>query len=240
MCKGFWRSLSLEWNDDRIAHVKEHSSFSNQSGKHKVGIGWHANKMTLFLSNYICDFSFNRHLLMTSREIIQYQSSTGDAHCQQNVLLRCLKGNIASKSRITLWIFIQISCEIFKNLEGISNPFQETNILLGICILVFWMTFPTKMAQMLSVQNVVFKFIKEGINRIGAGDPWKCVQIPIALFYLLLINVHLVYYKEEIPPVLFRTNYYSIEILHGVTAIILTYHPHHAKLQVLPKEEIQQ
>ena len=28
--------------------------------------------------------------------------------------------------------------------------------------------------------------------------------------------------------------YYSIEILHGVTAIILTYHPHHAKLQVLP------
>ena len=30
------------------------------------------------------------------------------------------------------------------------------------------------------------------------------------------------------------TNYYSIEILHGVTAIILTYHPHHAKLQVLP------
>ena len=35
-------------------------------------------------------------------------------------------------------------------------------------------------------------------------------------------------------PVLFRTNYYSIEILHGVTAIILIYHPHHAKLQVLP------
>ena len=29
-------------------------------------------------------------------------------------------------------------------------------------------------------------------------------------------------------------DYYSIEILHGVTAIILTYHPHHAKLQVLP------
>ena len=27
---------------------------------------------------------------------------------------------------------------------------------------------------------------------------------------------------------------YSIEILHGVTAITLTYHPHHAKLQVLP------
>ena len=26
-----------------------------------------------------------------------------------------------------------------------------------------------------------------------------------------------------VPPVLFRTNYYSIEILHGVTAIILTY-----------------
>ena len=26
----------------------------------------------------------------------------------------------------------------------------------------------------------------------------------------------------------------TIEILHGVTAIILTYHPHHAKLQVLP------
>ena len=36
------------------------------------------------------------------------------------------------------------------------------------------------------------------------------------------------------PPVLFRTNYYSIESLHGVTAIILTYHPHHAKLQVWP------
>ena len=35
-------------------------------------------------------------------------------------------------------------------------------------------------------------------------------------------------------PVLFRTNYYSIEIPHGVTAISLTYHPHHAKLQVLP------
>ena len=30
------------------------------------------------------------------------------------------------------------------------------------------------------------------------------------------------------------TNYYSIEILHGVTAISLTYHLHHAKLQVLP------
>ena len=40
----------------------------------------------------------------------------------------------------------------------------------------------------------------------------------------------LVHYKNF----LFRTNYYSIEILHGVTAIILTYHPHHAKLQVLP------
>ena len=38
---------------------------------------------------------------------------------------------------------------------------------------------------------------------------------------------------QVVPPVLFRTNYYSIEILHGVTAIILTYHPHHAKLQVL-------
>ena len=37
-----------------------------------------------------------------------------------------------------------------------------------------------------------------------------------------------------VPPVLFRTNYYSIEIPHGVTAISLTYHPHHAKLQVLP------
>ena len=34
------------------------------------------------------------------------------------------------------------------------------------------------------------------------------------------------------PPVLFRINYYSIEIPHGVTAISLTYHPHHAKLQV--------
>ena len=41
--------------------------------------------------------------------------------------------------------------------------------------------------------------------------------------------------RRVVPPVLFRTNYYSIEILHGVTAIILTYHPHHAKLQVLPK-----
>ena len=40
--------------------------------------------------------------------------------------------------------------------------------------------------------------------------------------------------RRVVPPVLFRTNYYSIEILHGVTAIILTYHPHHAKLQVLP------
>ena len=39
--------------------------------------------------------------------------------------------------------------------------------------------------------------------------------------------------RRVVPPVLFRTNYYSIEILHGVTAIILTYHPHHAKLQVL-------
>ena len=36
--------------------------------------------------------------------------------------------------------------------------------------------------------------------------------------------------RRGVPPVLFRTNYYSIEILHGVTAIILTYHPHHAKL----------
>ena len=34
--------------------------------------------------------------------------------------------------------------------------------------------------------------------------------------------------------VLFRTNYYSIEIPRVVTAISLTYHPHHAKLQVLP------
>ena len=41
--------------------------------------------------------------------------------------------------------------------------------------------------------------------------------------------------RRVVPPVLFRTNYYSIEILHGVTAIILTYHPHHAKLQVLPR-----
>ena len=29
--------------------------------------------------------------------------------------------------------------------------------------------------------------------------------------------------RRVVPPVLFRTNYYSIEILHGVTAIILTY-----------------
>ena len=42
-----------------------------------------------------------------------------------------------------------------------------------------------------------------------------------------------------LPPVLFRTNYYSIEILHGVTAIILTYHPHHAKLQVLFMDPIE-
>ena len=40
--------------------------------------------------------------------------------------------------------------------------------------------------------------------------------------------------RRVVPPVLFRTNYYSIEIPHGVTAISLTYHPHHAKLQVLP------
>ena len=40
--------------------------------------------------------------------------------------------------------------------------------------------------------------------------------------------------RRVVPPVLFRTNYYSIEILHGVTAISLTYYPHHAKLQVLP------
>ena len=33
--------------------------------------------------------------------------------------------------------------------------------------------------------------------------------------------------RRVVPPVLFRTNYYSIEILHGVTAIILTYHYHH-------------
>ena len=31
-----------------------------------------------------------------------------------------------------------------------------------------------------------------------------------------------------------RTNYYSIEIPHGITAISLTYRPHHAKLQVWP------
>ena len=36
------------------------------------------------------------------------------------------------------------------------------------------------------------------------------------------------------PQFFFRTNYYSIEIPHGVTAISLTYHPHHAKLQDLP------
>ena len=42
--------------------------------------------------------------------------------------------------------------------------------------------------------------------------------------------------RRVVPPVLFRTNYYSIEIPHGVTAISLTYHPHHAKLQVLPKK----
>ena len=44
-------------------------------------------------------------------------------------------------------------------------------------------------------------------------------------------------FKQQLrcTPVLFRTNYYSIEIFsHGVTAISLTYHPHHAKLQVLP------
>ena len=35
------------------------------------------------------------------------------------------------------------------------------------------------------------------------------------------------------PQFFFRTNYYSIEIPHGVTAISLTYHPHHAKLQDL-------
>ena len=44
--------------------------------------------------------------------------------------------------------------------------------------------------------------------------------------------------RRVVPPVLFRTNYYSIEILHGVTAIILNYHPHHAKLQVLPKLQV--
>ena len=41
--------------------------------------------------------------------------------------------------------------------------------------------------------------------------------------------------RRVVHPVLFRTNYYTIEIPHGVTAISLTYHPHHAKLQVLPK-----
>ena len=35
-----------------------------------------------------------------------------------------------------------------------------------------------------------------------------------------------------VPPVLFQ-NWLPIEIPHGVTAISLTYHPHHAKLQVL-------
>ena len=41
-------------------------------------------------------------------------------------------------------------------------------------------------------------------------------------------------YLVSFPCHLFNDNYYSIEILHGVTAISLTYHPHHAKLQVLP------
>ena len=45
-------------------------------------------------------------------------------------------------------------------------------------------------------------------------------------------------WAELYPQFFFRTNYYSIEILHGVTAISLTYHPHHAKLQVLPKNEL--
>ena len=53
---------------------------------------------------------------------------------------------------------------------------------------------------------------------------------------LILLRTIRAYWSKRrvVPPVLFRTNYYSIEILHGVTAIILTYHPHHAKLQVLP------
>ena len=48
---------------------------------------------------------------------------------------------------------------------------------------------------------------------------------------VLQLPVHV--QDRDFPPVLFRTNYYSIEIPHGVTAISLTYHPHHAKLQVL-------
>ena len=52
----------------------------------------------------------------------------------------------------------------------------------------------------------------------------------------LLEDMHNCTSLKSVPPVLFRTNYYSIEILHGVTAIFLTYHPHHAKLQVLSNQ----
>ena len=58
----------------------------------------------------------------------------------------------------------------------------------------------------------------------------------IIIIIIILLRTIRAYWSKcwVVPPVLFRTNYYSIEIPHGVTAISLTYHPHHAKLQVLP------
>ena len=60
--------------------------------------------------------------------------------------------------------------------------------------------------------------------------------IRVIIIVIILLRTIRAYWSKRrvVPPVLFRTNYYSIEIPHGVTAIILTYHPHHAKLQVLP------
>ena len=76
-------------------------------------------------------------------------------------------------------------------------------------------------------------------SRLKHPAGWICARYKSSVLLLLLLfllrTIRAYWSKRRVvPPVLFRTNYYSIEILHGVTAIILTYHPHHAKLQVLP------
>ena len=67
----------------------------------------------------------------------------------------------------------------------------------------------------------------------GSRNPVSPVNFYLSLVLLRTIRA---YWSKRrvVTPVLFRTNYYSVEIPHGVTAISLTYHPHHAKLQVLP------
>ena len=98
-----------------------------------------------------------------------------------------------------------------------------------------WQVIPI---QWPSIYNITLEGWGESENkykRYGFKHIQRIQQQHITTYCILLRTIRAYWSKRRVvPPVLFRTNYYSIEILHGVTAIILIYHPHHAKLQVLP------